>query len=298
MNSIIPSTTLRLIWPQWQGATAEMVAELAPEFPLETARRGYAVGTEVLQAVLPQHDGPTAVVPVDMGNEGLQERDGLEAKEAVVRQLSKAVELVREHAPERILTLGGECSVSVAPFTSLAAKYGDDLAVLWVDSHPDIGTGTSDYHGYHAMAVSAITGHGDQDILDELPATVPAARVALVGLHDWTDDDFPNVADWGLSTFTPDDLRSGTNALVEWLKSTGATKVAIHLDVDTIDSNEVVLGLGAVPDGLTSVQAQRIVADVRAEFDVVGLTIAEFIPRQVMHLTTLVADFPLVNGRP
>ena len=53
--------TLRLVWPQWQGAGTSSVRELAPEFPFEVARRGYAVGSAVLRAVLPEHDGPTAV---------------------------------------------------------------------------------------------------------------------------------------------------------------------------------------------------------------------------------------------
>jgi arginase len=57
-----------------------------------------------------------------------------------------------------------------------------------------------------------------------------------------------------------------------------------------------VLGLGAEPDGLTSAQVRRIVADLDAVADVVGLTIAEFIPRQVMHLQQLLAGFPLLGG--
>jgi arginase len=44
------------------------------------------------------------------------------------------------------------------------------------------------------MAISALVGHGDPDLLALLPATVTPDRVALVGLHEWTDDDFPNVA--------------------------------------------------------------------------------------------------------
>jgi arginase len=73
--------------------------------------------------------------------------------------------------------------------------------------------------------------------------------------------------------------------------------VAIHFDVDTIDSNEIVLGLGAEPDGLTSAQTRRIVADLTAAADVVGFTIAEFIPRQVMHLQQILSGFPLFGGR-
>ncbi|MFI6743231.1 arginase family protein [Nonomuraea sp. NPDC050451] len=145
---------LRLVWPQWQGAGAAVVKELAPEFPHDVARRGYTVGTKVLEAVLPPHDGPTAAVPVTLSDDGLEERDGVEAKTVILKQLANALETIRDHDPARITTLGGECAVSVAPFTELARRYGDDLAVIWIDSHPDIGTPDSAYKGYHAMAAA------------------------------------------------------------------------------------------------------------------------------------------------
>lgn len=71
--------------------------------------------------------------------------------------------------------------------------------------------------------------------------------------------------------------------------------MAIHFDVDTVDSNEIVLGLGAVPDGLTSSQLRRVVADVSGATDVVGLTVAEFFPRHVMHLRQMLEGFPLTR---
>lgn len=287
---------LRLLWPQWQGAGAGIVKELAPEFPLDVARRGYAVGTAVLEAVLPPHDGPTAMVPVSMSDDGLEEREGVEAKDVVVRQLASALEVIRGHAPSRIVTLGGECAVSVAPFSELARRYGDDLAVIWIDSHPDVGTPRSQYPGYHAMAVAALTGHGHPDVQALLPATVSPERVALVGLHSWTDDDFPNIAAWGIQPFGPDDLRTSSKPLLDWLEASGCSRVALHFDVDAVDSNEIVLGLGIEPDGLTSDQVRRIVDDVNGAADVVGSTVAEFIPRQVMHLQRILSGFPLLSA--
>ena len=103
----------------------------------------------------------------------------------------RALEVIGQHDPARIATLGGECSVSVAPFSHLARRYGQDLAVIWIDSHADVGTPRGRYRGYHAMAVAALTGHGDPDILELLPATVAPGRVALAGLHAWAEDDFP-----------------------------------------------------------------------------------------------------------
>ena len=211
--------TLRLVWPQWQGAGVESIRKLFSEVPFEEARRGYAVGAAVLNAVLPAHSGPTALVPVDSGDLGLSKQDGIEAKEAVVAQLARALEVIGRYNPQRILTLGGECSVSVAPFSWLAERYGDDLAVLWIDSHPDVGTPASKYSGYHAMAIAVLTGHGDPDVLRLLPATLDPTRVALVGLHSWAEDDFPNIARWGIRSFRPEDLRLSSQPLLDWLKS-------------------------------------------------------------------------------
>ena len=187
-------THLRLLCPQWQGAGTSSVRELAAEFPFDVARRGYAVGSAVLDAILPPHDGPTAAAPVAMGDEGLDLVDGVEAKAVLLDQLARTLQVIEQHDPSRIATLGGECAVSVAPFSALARRYGDDLAVLWIDSHPDIGTPTSRYPGFHAMAVAALTGHGHPDVHRLLPATVSPDRVALAGLHSWTEDDIGNVA--------------------------------------------------------------------------------------------------------
>ena len=257
--------TLRLLWPQWQGAGTSSVQALAPEFPFEVARRGYAVGSAVLAAVLPANQGPTAAAPVAMDDAGLELADGIEAKQVILTQLAQAFEVIRQHDPSRIVTLGGECAVSVAPFSELARRYGDDLAIVWIDSHPDIGTPASQYPGFHAMAVAALTGHGDPQVQELLPAIVSPDRVALVGLHVWAEDDIANVAQWGIHAFSPDDLRATTQPLGDWLAATGCSRVAIHFDIDAVT-------------------------------DVVGITVAEFIPRQVMHLQQLLTGFPLLRA--
>src|SRR5690625_5571580 len=75
--------------------------------------------------------------------------------------------------------------------------------------------------------------------------------MALTALHAWEEDAYAHVARWGLPVFRPDELRDSSQTLVQWLQRTGASKVAIHLDVDTVDSDEAALGLGKVPGGLT-----------------------------------------------
>ena len=157
-----------------------------------------------------------------MWDDGLEERDGIEAETAVLTQLAAALRVIAHHGPARITTLGGECSVSAAPFSALAERYGDDLAVLSIDPHPDVGTGTSAYPGYHAMAVSPLVGPGDAEVRALLPATVDPSRVALVGLHAWTDDDLPHVQDRGLAAFGPDQLRASSTEVQRLVDDLGA----------------------------------------------------------------------------
>jgi arginase len=175
-----------------------------------------------------------------------------------------------------------------------ARRYGEELAIVWIDTHPDVGTPKSDYPGYHALAVSTLTGHSDPDVQELLPARVSPERVALVGLHSWDEDDFPNIAEWGIRSFGPEELRGSTQPLLDWLAATGCSRVAVHFDVDAVDGDEIVLGLGVEPDGLTSAEVRRIVAEVDGAADVVGFTLAEFIPRQVMHLRQILDGFPLI----
>ena len=54
------------------------------------------------------------------------------------------------------------------------------------------------------------------------------------------------------------------------IKALGCSRIAIHFDVDVVDGNKIIFGLGAEADGLTSNEARRLVADVSAIADVVG----------------------------
>ncbi|MCG0283634.1 hypothetical protein [Streptomyces sp. PSAA01] len=64
------------------------------------------------------------------------------------------------------------------------------------------------------------------DVRRLLPATVSPDRVALVGLHEWTEDHFPHVASWGIQSFAPDDLRASSRPVLDWLAATGCSRVA------------------------------------------------------------------------
>ena len=91
----------------------------------------------------------------------------------------------------------------------------DDLAILWIDSHPDIGTGETAYPGFHAMVVSALTDHGDQELLQILPSTITADRARWSACMTGPTRRCRQSREWGLSVFSPDALRSTSAPLLD-----------------------------------------------------------------------------------
>ena len=62
----------------------------------------------------------------------------------------------------RILTIGGEHSVSYAPITKYLTEY-PNLIVLHLDAHADLRDGYLGYHHSHASIIRRITDHFDKD---------------------------------------------------------------------------------------------------------------------------------------
>ena len=50
-----PAGSLRLLWPQWQGAGPDAVAALAADLPSPLAHTGYALGTRILDLLVPDN---------------------------------------------------------------------------------------------------------------------------------------------------------------------------------------------------------------------------------------------------
>ena len=156
------SSTLRFIYPQWQGG---IVAHWMSDIPAEDSSRGYYLGAQLLNYLAPQTNQKTVEVPVSLDINDRAIEKGISARGVLLKQTKAALELLKENNPDRIVTLGGECSVSVVPFTYLIGKYPDDVAIIWIDAHPDINLPYDDYKGYHAMALTACMGMGDEEIM-------------------------------------------------------------------------------------------------------------------------------------
>lgn len=269
-------SVLRLIYPQWQGG---IVDHWMPDLLPEDASKGYFLGAQLLKMLAPQSTAITAEVPVSLDIRDRAVEKGISARRVIVKQTGAALDIVRENAPEKIVTLGGECSVSVVPFTYLAAKYPDDVAIVWLDAHPDVNLPYGEYKGYHAMALMACLGMVDDEIMRMLPGKVTAKNALIVGLRSWDTGMRQRQQELGIKGLSPADVAKDSKAILDWLKSTGVSKVLIHFDLDVLDPTEIIAGVGVEKDGMKMAEAVRVINDIAAHYELVGLTVAEFMPR-------------------
>lgn len=287
--------TLRLNFPQWQGAGDGTVAHLVPEVDFRYAQTGYYLGSQLLNWLLPSNT-PTAEVPVSLDTYDLTEQNGIYAYQANKKQLASALTILQQFQPEKVLTLGGDCAVSIAPFSYLTQRYGaDELAVIWIDAHPDLGLPYDEYTGFHAMALAQIAGFGDPEITQTLPAFIHTENSLFVGLRYFGEPAEQRRKNWQMEMVSCKQANQSSAEVLTWLKKQGKRKVLIHLDLDVLDPNELKFAVGTDPDGMTLKAVSRVINDIAQNAEIVGLTIAEPMPREVLKLKSLLDSLPLFN---
>lgn len=288
------SKTLRLIYPQWQGG---VIANWMPEIPAKDASQGYFFGAQLLKMLAPESNQPMVEVPISLDVESHKIENGISGYRAISEQSKAALELLHSENPDRIVTLGGECSVSVVPFTYLIQKYHDDVAIIWMDAHPDLNIPYDSYTGYHAMALAACMGRGDEEIMKILPAQINPSKALLVGLRAWGDTNATKERqrEFGVNSLSPMQVADNSNQILDWLKNSGATKVLIHFDLDVLNSAEIIAAVGTDPDGMKVETVVRVINDIASNYDVVGLTIAEPMPRVAIKIKNMLKQMPLLK---
>ncbi len=286
--------TIRLIYPQWQGGN---IARWIPNIAPEDASRGYYLGSMLLNFLAPETDNETFTVPVSTDVTARIEKNGVLDQDIIVEQTRAALDTLRIANPDKVVTLGGECSVSVPVFSYLADKHKGDVAIVWIDAHPDITLPGDDYNGYHAMALTACMGMGDKNIVGQLPASVPPAAVCLAGLREC---EYPyiekRVSEFGLAHYSPQQLAGSSQPVIEWLKMSGKSKVMIHFDMDVMDPADILAAVADGPaGGLKLNEVVRLINDIASYKELVALTIAEPMPRLAIRLKNMLGELPLMH---
>lgn len=251
----------------------------------------------LLNFLAPETSNQTFTVPISTEISERIEKNGVLDHDIIAAQTKAALDTLRVANPDKVVTHGGECSVSVPVFTYLADKYEGDVAIIWVDAHPDITLPGDDYNGYHVMALTACMGMGDKEIVGQLPVSVPADAVCLAGLREC---EYPyiekRVEELGLTHYSPQQIAGTSQPVIEWLKKSGKSKVMIHFDMDVMDPSDILAAVADDPKGgLKLKEVVRLINDIASSNEVVALTVAELMPRLAIRLKNMLAQRPLIK---
>jgi arginase len=283
---------LRLNMPLWQGGD----------------RPDYRIGARVLAAIVPEPTGPEETVAIPQATGASRPVEGgIVSRDALREILLRARAAIDRHAPEAIVTLGGDCLVDLAPIAYLSERYGDRLAVMWIDAHPDV-QGTAQTASAHAHVLALLVGEGDPGLGAAVRRPVDPKRVLHIGLSDVSDFERDFIDGHGMSRLRPEDVEGSPARVLEWLRASGATKVAVHFDLDVLDPSlcdfllfhDPSAAAGAwddVPKGrMTFGQVASILAAVGTEADVAGLAITELMPWSMIGLSRALRSLPLLGS--
>ena len=191
------------------------------------------------------------------------------------------------------LVIGGEHTLSIASVAAAFERYGDDLAVLWIDAHADLNTPeTSPSGNLHGMPLSLLTGLPSGTV-GQMDSEWLALRAAMVGTKSMRPD---RLAWLGLrevdlgeqallrsfegcfpATMQDVDRRGLVGTLDrfdEWMRNSGAKALWISFDVDSLDP-VLAPGTGtAVRGGLTYREAHLCAELLREKLDGGAYTLA------------------------
>ncbi|MFP7223902.1 arginase family protein [Priestia filamentosa] len=283
------SKTLRLLMPQWQGGN----------------NPAYFLGAQLLSWLAPNMNDIQEEVPVSLTEEGLEVEKGIFARQTLLKQLHNAEDILGKHDPDRVIVLGGDCGVELAPIAYLNNKYNGDMAILWIDAHPDVNT-PEHFENHHAHVLANLLGIGDEEFVASVPKKVNPDNILYVGLNDWQPSEKKVMEQFNLSAVTPEELVEDSLPVLNWLEKVKPSKVFIHFDLDVLDLREFRSLLIANPTTYEKMKNQaptgssmetiiRVLQDVAKSQDIVGLGITEHFPWDTYNLQNMLQRLPLLG---
>lgn len=278
--------TIRLLYPDYISGG------------LET----YYFGANLMAHILPQNENQKLVrveIEPPTGKE-LPVSDGIYGKDVVIHGIRNAMEKISEEAPDRIITIGGNCMVSQAPFDYLHGKY-ENVGILWIDAHPDVSMPKDGYRNAHAMVLGSLLGADDPSLTNLMknPKFKPdeILYIGLQDLHDYQQEFLEKTGvQYKVQTeefVSNDEIKKFTDRFAH---------ILIHFDIDVLDehffhstyfANPELVGDGAGGGKMTMEKLSEILQLIQENADIVGFTIAEYLPFDEYRLHKMLSKIKL-----
>jgi arginase len=268
--------TIRLTVPDWQAGNNPL----------------YYLGAQVLNFLAPRNSNQKQfTIKIDEptpANTDLKKINHVTAQDTVKKNLQKTIEVIDQEQPDKIITLGGNCLVSQAPFDYLHQKYGDDVGILWLDAHPDIST-PEIFPNEHAMVLGNLIHQGDPTLQKLVKAPFNPESIMYLGLQEPTADEKKILPKLGINYSLQNKI--DITQVQAWIDNHNFSKILVHFDIDALDPklfHEQYFDQPGIEDYDVSHGkiAPQEVSNLLAQLGnkVVGLTIAEYLPWSALSL--------------
>ena len=147
--------------------------------------------------------------------------NGIVGRETLLRQVRATHKAIEKHCPDRIVTLGGDCLIDLAPMAYLNRRYGGNLGVFgW--TYPDVLT-PKDFVQGNAQVLGALLGRGDPELVGEVDTPVKPSRVMYAGLDAWMPVEAEVINELGLRRAGADSLADTSSPVLDWIANGGIT---------------------------------------------------------------------------
>ena len=280
--------TIRLLYPDYVSGG------------LET----YYFGANLLQHILPPNsDQPTIKVDI-LPPDGKEKQitNGIYAEEEVLSGIKNAQKKLSEEKPDRVITIGGNCIVSLAPFDYLHGIY-ENVGIIWIDAHPDVSTRKDGYPNAHAMALGSLMGDGAEQLSGLMKnRAFSADEILYVGLQPLHDYQKAFLDEAGVDYKIQDKELVSDEEIRAFAER--FDHILIHFDIDVLDEHLFHSTYFAIPelvgDGsgggkMTIERAGEILRLIEENVDVAGLTIAEYLPFDECRLHKMFSGIKLLT---
>ena len=262
----------------------------------------YYFGADLLQYILPQNPNQP-VVKVDIIPPNSKEKavtNGIYAEKEVLLGIRDAQEKISKENPDRIITIGGNCMVSLAPFDYLHGKY-KKVGIIWIDAHPDVSTLNDGYPNAHAMVLGSLLGHGAAQLTREIKNSLfKPDEIFYIGLQPLHDYQEKYLDDMGVKYKVQDKTFVTSSEINDFIGR--FDHILIHFDIDVLDehffhstyfANSELVGDGAGGGKMTIEKLSEILRLITKNTDVVGFTVAEYLPFDEHRLHKMFAEINL-----
>lgn len=256
----------------------------------------YYFGANLLQYILPQNPNQPIVkveiLPPD--NKEKAVTNGIYSEDEVLKGIKDAQKKIAAEEPDRIITIGGNCIVSLAPFDYLHGKY-ENVGIIWIDAHPDVSTVNDGYPNAHAMVLGSLMGHGAAQLSSQMknPVFKPdeILYVGLQPLHDYQEVFLKNM---GVDYKVQNKSFLSDEEIMAFMRH--FDHILVHFDIDVLDehlfhstyfANPELVGDGSSGGKMTMEKLSEVLYLITENSNVVGFTVAEYLPFDEQRLNKM-----------